>query len=445
MLLSSSAVGAILVQVFLAHRRDQGKLRGNVVNPHFILATISAVFLLDFLLLWEDSLHGTVVVLRNMQPSSPDMVLNGFRIFALGLAALSVGSILAHLVPTRRRFVVPKPKHNMSDQATILASALVIAASLPLLVSIIASAGLDFSRITAERQIFFQNRQLQYFLTSLNLPAAVGILARRNWTRLDTALLSTHFLLLTLLGGRSILIFIALAFLVAIARRGIRLPTLSLPLLFPAGFFVLAVMRYWLRERVTGVGIIPYILGNGGFISSAFNSIEISISHALSTIAEFPTTLKLAPFESFYAGLVYLVPRELLLSKPLGASTEFSMLVHPEHWARYHSETLVSGFGDLYMMFGFWELPVLVLFGLVFTRQVLKHTRREARGFVLANSYLIILSVVFLRGDLYNLAHYAWGLIVFQIMVFGLLLFLRALRTAKRVRQRALNASTWQG
>lgn len=423
LLLSTITGISVAALIAISHGSRQYGLRGSVLNPIFFLAVISSIYWADFIFLYHDALAGEVVTIRGMAVTNPDDVLTGFGIFAAGVAALALGIGLFHLLP---RSTVVRPQRRVtstrvgSERASLALSIGILLVSLPIATVLARDSSLVLSAITANRQAYFSTHQIEYFILSLNLPAAIYLVAARR-SRARIPLIGLHLACLILLGGRAMLAYVAMAWLLRRIVRGVKVPAISALYLVPIAFFLLAVTRYVFRESTQGVTLMAFLSQRGGPIANAFAGIEISMSHALSTIAQlYPGSLSRWPFESFVGALLYPVPRAILSWKPVGASTQFSMFVHPEHWAQFQSETVISGFGDVYLMFGSIGSLLMVMIGFAVAYIMYLARAYSPQLKVVTITYLCINILVFVRADIYNMAPNLWGLASFAIL-FALL------------------------
>lgn len=405
-----------------------GSFRGYIFNPVFILAILIALYTVDFLLLYKDLAEGKAVVLRDMQVTSSHQIDAAFSVFSSCILALTIAIGLRLLVSensTLKRKLISTSTTTFGMH-TAAASFLIISYSLPVVLLALMDAP-SLASITSMRQIYFEDNGYQYFLLSLNLPAAVFLMASNRPLRASRLILIVaHVITLLFVGGRGFIFYLVFAYFGNRALHGRRLGAQYVAIVIFPAFYVLGVARYFLRDYVLGIPIRDFLSQSGGYIVTAFSGIEISLSHALTVIVSSPANYRLEPFESFLAAAIYPVPRALFPAKPLGASTLFSQVTHPEHWAQYRSETLVSGIGDLFMMFGHFA-PVFLFLGGLLLASILLRLRSTAYSTQLVTvTYLGILVVVFFRGDLYNTGHYLWALLVYYLGAKMISLVLKA-------------------
>jgi hypothetical protein len=105
-------------------------------------------------------------------------------------------------------------------------------------------------------------------------------------------------------------------------------------------------------------------------------------------------------------------PRYLFPDKPLGASAYFTQFIAPTRWELTKSETLTTGFGDMYWHFGF--AAVLLLFALAFgwlwlCIRVINTSRESV---IVSLPLLNFAMYTFVRGDVFNVGLILWPALI---------------------------------
>ena len=416
----AGAIGVLVVHTSSPRYRH---LAGSLVNPLFLFALLCGIYALDFLVLRQSVLTEGYALLRGMSVTDMYAVADGFEIFGASVLATIGGLLFASFLPMPGRKRVTSdspPRLDRRINAARISSWLVLAASLPVAYAILRDAGGDLTTVTVARQMYFSENQLSLLVLTLNLPAAVFLIATSvRASRMPVVLIVLHAMCLAFLGGRAFVLYLGAALLTRRATQGRPVPAIAAVAIVPSAFLAFAVIRYFYRDSVLGITLYDFLFSDGGFAYRAFTGLEISMSQVLSIISIDATVFDRYPFESFFGAAAFLIPRSIFPGKPVGASTHFSQVMHPEHWAAFRSETVISGFADMYLMFGYFGLPLLFLLGVALQRTVVWALHLPSHLQVVAITYLCINVFLFVRNDVYNMAPNLWALAIFQLLFLG--------------------------
>lgn len=419
--LTFSLITLIILLIINGQNRF-GFTAGTVSNPVAIFLLQNAVIFIDFFMLYYEISFGQHFVLRNIIITTVEQVDLGAYVYSTSLAMTTAGILLGiffvRAKPIERK-IIEISKEKYFD--ALIFSIIVLFSSILIFSPQVIQLGFSLHEITIRRQIFFQDKQLLLFMLSLNAPAAIYLLcACRFKSLLALMLVLMHIIILMYTGSRGLILFVILGGIMAALLRGWRFPLLLFLPLMPFAIVALGLLRHWIRPDGT------QLFGNGVFegLGNMFYSLEFSVAEAMTVASSLRVELDRAPFESFFAFVTYLVPRSMFPTKPFSASTDFSMLVHPEHFSTFRSETVVSGYTDMMLMFG-WFGPIMMLFiGFAWIQLVLwvgQLSSLKLRGFLL--TYISILTFVFLRSDISNMAPSFFAALFFLTMVFCLRVF----------------------
>jgi hypothetical protein len=201
-----------------------------------------------------------------------------------------------------------------------------------------------------------------------------------------------------------------IGFILAVAYASYRrLPAVLMAFALPASGWFLAYTRYLFREGGKYPSFADFLDAHGGIVSLFFSSEELSFAKVFTVAYDLAPSWPRAPFESFVALILLPIPRSQLGFKPFGASAMLTQHVSPLRWDLTKSESLITGYGDLYWQFGTLGAAVVVaLMAYLWLWTCLKviHSSRAVMLFWLP--ILIWVSYIFVRADVFNMGLLLW-------------------------------------
>lgn len=235
-------------------------------------------------------------------------------------------------------------------------------------------------------------------------------------SNLKFKILFTVFIVIGLVisGSRSSALFVLAAFVLFYDLKINKISILKIVGMIFLTIAFLLLSRFYFRETYRFDTLSEYISSQGNVFSIFFETVEFSQAESLYVLVNFNDFFR-NWYESIFSGLLYLIPRSFAEFKPLGASSFFTEITYPEKWYLTKSEIVISGFGDMFVSFG-WLGIIFLFFIFIPIGSLYKHYIRN-------NSYHLIVILVyleysFLRGDLYNLAGKLWILLLFLIVKY---------------------------
>lgn len=384
-------------------------LNGLAIHPFNILGILLNIIALDFFVLYGDLLSNVPTRFSAYSIDGPGAVLNGMLFFCLCAIALSAGV----LIPVFR-----KPQEQVATQAEATSSASSAKVAKTLLILAICLLLFITSEVVVQslqrgnllyvagiRQNFFRNNQILYILYGFCVPAffIYGSVNKLNRNTLIAAMIFCT--LLIPLGSRGLLVYIllGLSYWWAMERP------LPLPILYAAAPVLgvgAVVYRFFARDAYSFPTLGAFLDAKGGFFGVLFRTPDISFAEAI-TVAVNYVRMDRAPWDSLVGALAAPFPRAIFPWKPAGASAQFTAESTPEYWALIKSEKTVTGFSNLLFDFGYVG-AIIFAFSLGMAWCSYVRSRNIGHGSAFSGPVGIVCIYIFCRGDIYNLALFAW-------------------------------------
>jgi hypothetical protein len=288
--------------------------------------------------------------------------------------------------------------------------ALIFAAIVFVIIYKTASQGGSIFHVAAVRQTFFRENQLLSLLYSLLLPATILYISRslNSKKAIYTASLMA-VILVAPVGSRSIVLNIAIALVFAMVMKGVRFPVLALYLLAPAIGVLISAMRY-IRELDYHQSFSAMLDYYGGVWGGLFNTAEVSMAEVITVIITFKPVDR-GIFDSLIGIFVAPIPRSIIPWKPWPAGTEFTRTADIEYWELVKSDMAVTGFGDLAMSFELYSVGLIIFILFYWWAKILiRAALRSRASLAMWGPICIIISYLFIRGDIFIVAFFMWPL-----------------------------------
>jgi hypothetical protein len=145
-----------------------------------------------------------------------------------------------------------------------------------------------------------------------------------------------------------------------------------------------------------------------------FGGEEVSLAKVFSAVYELAPSLPRGPFESMFGLLLFPIPRNLIGIKPFGASMVFTQQVSPFRWewTNSESETLITGYGDVYWQFWtFGAFLAILMLGSLWLWLCLKVIHSSPQIRIAWTPLLIWWMFIFVRSDIFNLGLLLWPVV----------------------------------
>lgn len=415
---------AILVFLILLSRSFPTSLRGSIFNPLLFLVLLASFFSVDFFLLYlepyleiyEEALHLT----------SPD-VESAYLYYILCMGAMSmaffiglkkkggIGSKLFDFVTVVR---------NDSDVVMYIVVTLSLFSSFVLLTS---GSGLLSGDVS--RQVFFMENKLLRISFSM-IPPAFALFCRNqdplSLKCLGMFLICIAIIFLTNSRGSFILLFLIYGYLFNAKVRKVSAGWVIV--LIPMVAYLLLWSRYVFRESWRYDSMSEFVYDKGGLLGVFFQTAEVSMADVLTTIVTWSEAVYRYPFESFVAGIMYPLPRSIFTFKPLGSGGDFTSEFSPLRWTLTKSEIVTTGFGDLFLQFGYLgSLMVLFILSYLWVRLIKGAISYSSEMAAFIVPLLIWWMYLFTRSGIFNMSGAIWS----ALLVLFVLNFVGFLRNAK--------------
>lgn len=411
------AINLGMIAVLLSQVRSTvfGPVTGSAVNPLLIFCIVSLFFNCDFLVVWNSR---ELDFLELIPLLSGDHIESAYSIYTAIFAAAFAGLIVAVRDGRNRyrgRDVYARPKRYTREEAE---SARFVFGATVVLSSLIFIKGLAppyASEGHSSYQVITRDNPAVSLAVWFLIPTMALFLAHRRprFTVSGTVLIFLVIALLVITGGARLMPLVCgFAVAVAIATSRRISPLWYAPCGIGAGVF-LGLSRFVFREVDKSGPFGEYIAANGGWLKLLFGGEEISFAKMFSAVYSVAPTLGVAPFHSLEAFLVAPVPRAIFPAKPPGVSALFTELISPYRWQWTKSESLITGYGDLYVQYGVIGSCVL-MFALAYCwlSVSILFIRRSEQSLVMWTPLLVWFMYAFVRGDLFNVSLLFWPTLV---------------------------------
>lgn len=409
----------IFILFYFSGRFFSSALKHSALNPINFFALFNIFFILDFIVLYLTpviELYEEPIDINHM-----DIIIGySYYLSCLLVVSIAIFTVLNSSKHTHTSFILYSMKTIKKSQTSLIFLIIFI---LNIVLWFLMSTHLN-SLLSAEisRQDFFTENKLMLIIYSMLAPALAFYLGNNKQITLFTfiiILLSSLFILLTGSRGGVILIFLIFAF--HVNNIWFRISVIYYFLAIPIMTYVLLYLRYIFREAWRHDSLSDFLDEKGGVLSVFFNTAEISMAEVIVTIVKKGHEISRYPFESFIGGIMYPLPRSIFEFKPLGAGGAFTEHLSPLRWENSHSEIVTTGFGDLYLQFG-WILSLIIIFllGYIWTKAIVISIKLLGNKSVFIVPFLMWWSYMFLRSGIFNTFGSIWSYI---LVLSTLLLF----------------------
>lgn len=399
---------------FVAHRtRFEGTPLA--IHPLMLTTVFLCLVLIDFIVLYMDVASDQLVNFSRRTISNVDAVSNAALVYSALLIAAAAGLAFGGSFV---RAQAPKTTTPLDRRAARLAFLVVLGLTLivftPALIGVMRSG--NILAIASMRMVFAHGSQILALLILMLAPAALLYASRARTSKRAYVAIAATMVVYLLFGSRfNIMMLLYGAVLVTPIRKHLTWPVVLASLPFAFGF--LSIYGYATRFTYAYDSYGEYLAASGGFFSSFFRSLEMSIAEAM-TVHLGERLIDRSWYESLLAGAVALVPRELIPWKPNGLSTALTLAADPARWLLVRSEWTVGGFTNLVYELGLFG--GLVGSALIFAILGIVFRRLNGAGYaVFWWPMVFVLILGFLRADIYNVSLKLWALVIVFIMYAG--------------------------
>jgi hypothetical protein len=400
-------IGLILFLMHQARSPTFGPLAGSAVNPMNIFGLISLLFNIDFIVLWNNQ---DINFLERATPLTQTDVLYAYFNYTMIFCGNFSGFLLA-IYYWRIKGSVCRPVKSPLDQKAAQMGAVILFYGVMLYVALVflldhhpSSDNLSFQMVSRENHVLSA-------ATMVIAPSFCMFLAHREKLFTGTGFFALVVVvsLPTMLGAARVLPLICLlAFVVAYACARRISPLWYLPGVLFAGVF-LAFTRFMFREIEFRGSFGDFLTDQGGLLELFFGGEEISFAKMFTVLYTVAPSVPMPPFWGFLAFLVAPIPRSLLAAKPFGASAILTQDLAPLNWELTASESLITGYGDLYWQFGTLGAAIaMFLIGYFFLRLCMRLMNGPRSSLLMWMPLLIWMMYGFLRGDIFNVSLMFW-------------------------------------
>jgi len=410
----------LLVILWLGYSNKLLTLKGSALNPINFVAILNIFFMLDFIGLYYDPV---IDLYEEPFPISEMDIIRGYIFYLCSLLTMifgiTYGLYKQAVLPGKFVGYLNSVPTQHADMAFRLILFLCFIAVGFLFVSID-----DLVSGTITRQNFFTENKLLH-ITFSALPAALAFYLREKNPLTSRCIIAVMLTILIIFatGSRGAVILIVIIFAYGINVRIRKLPTVLYFVAIPAVAGLLLSARYFFRTSMQYDSLNSFIEDKGGLFSLFFNTAEISMAEIIVTIVKWGEYVSRYPFESFVGGFMYPLPRSIFTFKPLGAGGSFTEEFSPSRWEWTRSEIVTTGFGDLYLQFGFiGSLIMIFLLVYTWTRLVRSSLIHLGSNSIIIMPFLMWWAYLFIRSGIFNMAGAIWSflLILVVIRIIGL-------------------------
>ncbi len=435
----------ILLSVVLLYFASIKKIfRGtskSAFHPFNILGFFLVIITVDFASLYWRISDGDEVRFLTYTIKNLEEVSNAFIFFVLCAISASVGvSFSAYSIHKNSigcKSVLTKPDRIAA--LIVFLIALAFSASVFLSIYKTAILGGSIFHVAAVRQTFFRENQVLSLLYSLLLPATILYVSRNLHSKKKVFIAAIVAILLAApIGSRSIVLNIAITIVFAVVLNGFRFPVIVLYLMTPVIGVLISAMRY-VREFDYHDSFSAMLDYYGGIWGGLFNTAEVSMAEVITVIITF-NPVDRGVFDSLIGMLVAPIPRAIIPWKPWAAGTEFTRTADIEYWELVKSDMAVTGFGDLAMSFELYGVGIIVF--IIFywwSKIIIRAAIRSEASLAMWGPVCIIMSYLFVRGDIFIVAFFLWPFItVFIVHRILTRIFTGIVRTGSMYNRRRL-------
>lgn len=399
------------------------RFRWSALSPFNFYLFLNFIFFLDFYFFFQ--VRDTSFLEQVFYVEDSDFYL-GFYLFLFGYIALSIGICSSIYIfdaryvncTTRMHYQEETSDNKSVEKVNRLQFYLILLVSVIILILNFKSILLMIAGDISKQNLFRDERALLFLFTFLPYSAALAISSTKKVIKkLLIVCLSSILMIFTDSRGGVIYMFLLLLYAYNFKYRKINVIFYLIAL--PAVAYLLTVLRYVFRESWRYPSFNSFIEDKGGIFQLFFNSVEISMAEVITTVIKFSDRIPRYPFESFFAGLTFPIPRNLYENKPIGGSGVFTSILSPDKWFYTKSEVVISGYGDFYLNFGFaFSIVLLFFIGLFWSRMIYKYVTSGVAKNLYYVPILMWLMYTLLRADIFNMMRWGWALIIFNMLVF---------------------------
>jgi len=405
----------LLCLLWLANSSKLSFLRGSALNPITFVAILNLFFMLDFIGLYFDPV---VDIYEEPFPVYEIDIIYGYAFYLCSLMFITIGIGLGLQNDNSNSNKFITYLSSISKSYTNIAYLLILAACI-FAASILLLSLSDLVSGNLTRQTYFSDNKLLNIAFS-TLPIAFGFYLMGKSPLSVYAILSLLICSLVIFatGSRGAVILILIVFAYSVNSNIKKIPTVSYLVAIPFIAGLLLSIRYFFRTSMQYDSIFSFVQDNGGLFSIFFNTAEISMAEVIVTIVKWGDQVSRYPFESFVSGLMYPLPRSIFTFKPLGAGGAFTEEFSPVRWDLTRSEIVTTGFGDLYLQFGFiGSLICVFILAYLWTRLLQSSLSILGISSIVIVPFLMWWAYIFLRSGIFNMAGDIWSFMLVVVII----------------------------
>lgn len=397
------------------------------IHPLTLISVFLWLVFVDFVVLFVDVSGDQLVNFSRRTISDTSEVSNAALVYALMLSSASAGLFIGGMM-IKSKLKVKSVDSYLNQRSALMVFLIVLSLTIVLFVPNLISAlrSGNILAIAGMRMVLAGKSELLALMMLMLAPAALLYANYALSNRHAYIVIGVTIIVYLLFGSRfNIIILIYGMVLIMPIRRHLNWPTMLACL--PAAFIFLSFYAYLTRFTYAYDSYGEYLSASGGFFSSFFRSLEMSMAEAM-TVHLNERLVDRSWYDSLLASFVALVPRELIPWKPYGLSAALTLAADPARWLLVRSEWTVGGFTNLV-----YEMGLLggfcvcgVMFGVVGGSFI--RLNREGNAVLWWPIYLVII-LGFMRADVYNVGMKFWAI----ILMMGLYWMLKIVNARRAV------------
>jgi hypothetical protein len=434
-------VNSVLIVTLLAHTRARvfGIFANSALNPLMVFCLLAIIFNLDFYLTWSSPFIGFEEFVSSI-PSTT--VVEAYEVYTVLFIGTFLGLMVA-IIQWSDRPMVPTPiDFSSGPDAAAQKSAAIVTLIMCCATVVNLPVYLSYNLTEAVYVVYAREHTFATLLTWLVPPTvAVFVAYHRAALGIAISLAAASFLYV----AADVRGFVLLVISVPVIRYATykRISPLWFTVFFPVLGVFLAVFRYLFREIGKFASYADFINHEGGYIRMFFGGEEgVSFAKVFTMMYNFTPPVPTGMFDSFIALLALPMPRFLYPDKPLGPSAIFTQYVSPSRWETTQSESLITGYGDMYWHFGFAAVLVLFAIAYVWLWLCIRVINTSRQSMVMYIPLLNFGMFDFVRGDVFNVGLVLWPAL---IMIVAFRFFCKVFRrkASQRTQIGFQGASDW--
>jgi hypothetical protein len=410
-----------LIVIFTQARSSLfGRFAGSAVNPLIVFWLCAFLFNVDFAVVWSNSI---IDYLGEVYFVSEQAVFGAYVVFTANLGASCLGFSLALNLSMWERSIGEEHR-QASERVSWSASCsarILLGVTLAIATPVLFKAFLEVAAAAPGTRNYQAAGHESAWPTIMGwlLPYVLAMYLAHT-KPVPPIGVASAILAAALIGisgeARGPILLIGLVMAISFVTDGRRIWMGWYLLATPVGAVVLSILRYVFREVEKYSSYWAFVTAKGGYIGLFFGGEEVGFAKGLSVVVQNAKTLAMAPFESYLGLAMFPAPRSIFWFKPVGASSRFTQQLAPDRWEWTKSESLVTGFGDLYLQFGtFCSALVMFVIAFFWLRACIGAIRSNRCYTVALLPVLIWGMCMFMRGDIFNLGFVLWP----ALLVFG--------------------------